>query len=60
MSKQRHVRPFRMAGIRRDGERLAISPAGKRGLVALLKSMEPLDETFPSIDDTVPNPENVP
>jgi len=28
-------------------------------LVALLKSMKPLDEDFPEIDDPVPAPESV-
>jgi antitoxin VapB len=35
----------------RDGDRLVIEPVRKRGLVALLKSMKPLDETFPEIED---------
>lgn len=43
----------------RDGERLVIEPVRKRGLVALLKSMKPLDEDFPEIDDPVPEPERV-
>ena len=43
----------------RDGERLVIEPVRKRGLVALLKSMKPLDEDFPEIDDPVPAPESV-
>jgi antitoxin VapB len=43
----------------RDGERLVIEPMRKRGLVALLKSMKPLDENFPEIDDPVPAPERV-
>jgi antitoxin VapB len=38
----------------RDGDRLVIEPVRKRGLVALLKSMKPLDEDFPEIDDPVP------
>ncbi len=42
--------------IRRDGERLVIEPARKRRLVALLKSMKPVKESFPSIDDPVPSP----
>lgn len=41
----------------RDGERLVIEPVRKRGLVALLKSMKPLDEDFPEIEDRVPAPE---
>lgn len=38
----------------RDGERLVIEPVRKRGLVALLKSMKPLDWDFPEIEDSVP------
>ncbi len=38
----------------RDGERLVIEPVRKRGLVALLQSMKPLDEDFPQIEDPVP------
>ena len=37
----------------RDGDRLVIEPVRKRGLVALLKSMKPLQEVFPEIDDPV-------
>src|SRR5271156_1028922 len=33
----------------RDGERLVIEPVRKRGLVALLKSMKPIDESFPDV-----------
>lgn len=43
----------------RDGDRLVIEPLRKRGLVALLKSMSPLDETFPAIDDPAPRSERV-
>ena len=43
----------------RDCNRLVIEPVRKRGLVALLKSMKPLDEEFPQIDDPVPVPERV-
>jgi len=43
----------------RDGERLVIEPMRKRGLVALLKSMKPLDEDFPEIEESVPTPERV-
>jgi antitoxin VapB len=41
----------------RDGDRLVIEPMRKRGLIALLKTMEPLKEEFPEIDDPVPAPE---
>ena len=43
----------------RDGERLVIEPVRKRGLVALLQSMKPLDEDFPEIEDRVPTAERV-
>ena len=43
----------------RDGDRLVIEPVRKRGLVALLKTMEPLAEEFPEIDDPVPASESV-
>ncbi|MBN8987879.1 MAG: AbrB/MazE/SpoVT family DNA-binding domain-containing protein [Rhizobiales bacterium] len=43
----------------REGGRLVIEPVRKRGLVALLKTMQPLDEAFPEIDDPVPARENV-
>jgi antitoxin VapB len=50
MSEQRRVR-------HRDGDRLVVEPARKRGLVALLKTMKPSQEKFPEIDDPVPAPE---
>jgi antitoxin VapB len=43
----------------RDGDRLVIEPVRKRGLVALLKTMKPLEEAFPEIDDPVPAQEDV-
>jgi antitoxin VapB len=43
----------------RDGERLVIEPVRKRGLIALLKAMKPVEEGFPEIDDPVPAPERV-
>ena len=45
--------------MRRDGDRLVIEPVRKRGLIALLKTMKPLKEDFPDIDDPVPAPEKV-
>jgi antitoxin VapB len=38
----------------RDGDRLVIEPVRKRGLLASLKTMKPLDEDFPEIDDPAP------
>jgi antitoxin VapB len=43
----------------RDGDRLVIEPMRKRGLIALLKTMQPLEDAFPEIDDPVPAPERV-
>jgi len=43
----------------RDGDRLVIEPVRKRGLIALLATMKPLDEDFPEIDDAPPRPEKV-
>lgn len=43
--------------MRRDGDRLVIEPLAKRGLSALLASLEPLDEIFPEIADPPPAPE---
>jgi len=51
--------PGSEAIMHRDGERLVIEPVRKRGLVALLKTMKPLQEEFPEIDDPVPAPEKV-
>ncbi len=41
----------------RDGDRLVIEPARKRGLSALLAELEPVDEALPDIADPVPLPE---
>ena len=38
----------------RDGDRLVIEPVRKRGLITLLKTMKPIEENFPEIDDPVP------
>ena len=43
----------------RDGDRLVLEPTRKRGLLALLETMEPLNEEFPEIEDRPPAPEQV-
>ena len=48
MPKRRHSK------IPCDNDRGTMEPARKRGLVALLKTMKPLEEDFPEIDDPVP------
>jgi antitoxin VapB len=45
--------PGHEVSMRRDGDRLIIEPIRKRGLIALLKTMKPLKEDFPEIDDPV-------
>ncbi|HEV7408852.1 MAG TPA: AbrB/MazE/SpoVT family DNA-binding domain-containing protein [Bradyrhizobium sp.] len=43
----------------RDGDRLVIEPVRKRGVLALLKTMKPLDEDFPEIEDRPPVAEKI-
>jgi antitoxin VapB len=50
--------PGNEATMHRDGDRIVIEPIRKRGLTALLKTMKPLDEPFPGIDDPAPVPED--
>lgn len=50
--------PGNDAIMHRDGDRLIIEPARKRGLLALLKSMKPLEDEFPEIEDPPPTPED--
>lgn len=49
--------PGNEAIVRRDGDRLVIEPLGKRGLVALLNSLTPLNEDSPDIIDPAPQRE---
>lgn len=51
--------PGHEAIMHRDGDRLVIEPVRKRGLLALLKTMQPLEEAFPEIEDSVPAPEKM-
>lgn len=51
--------PGNEAIMHRDGDRLVIEPVRKRGLVALLKSMQPVQDAFPEIDDPAPAPERI-
>lgn len=51
--------PGNEAIMRRDGDRLVIEPVRKRGLVALLRTMKPVEDEFPEIQDSVLPPENV-
>ena len=53
-------REFELPGedaiMRKDGERLIIEPAPRKSLLALLATLEPLDEDFAEIPDPPPEP----
>jgi antitoxin VapB len=51
--------PGNEAIMRRDGNRLIIERVRKRGLVALLKTMKPVDDQFPQIEDSALPPKDV-
>lgn len=42
--------------MRKEGERLIIEPAPRKSLLALLGTLTPLDEEFPLIADSAPDP----
>jgi antitoxin VapB len=46
--------PGKEAIMRKEGERLIIEPAKPTSLLALLATLEPLDEEMPQIDDQLP------
>jgi antitoxin VapB len=48
--------PGEDAVMRKEGERLIIEPAPPRSLLALLATLKPLEEDFPSISDHAPDP----
>jgi len=48
--------PGQDAIMRKEGERLDIEPCPPRSLLALLTTLAPLDEDFPSIPDPSPEP----
>ena len=53
-------REFELSGedaiMRKEGERLIIEPAPPKSLLALLATLEPLDEEYRSISDAPPAP----
>lgn len=53
-------REFELPGdeavMHKEGDRLIIEPAPKKSLLALLETLEPLDEEFPEIEDPPPEP----
>jgi len=42
--------------LRKDGDRLILEPAPKRSLLAVLASLEPIEEDFAPINDPPPEP----
>lgn len=40
----------------KEGEKLIIEPAPPRSLLAVLKTLKPLDEEFPAVVDSFPDP----
>ncbi|KAF2988910.1 antitoxin (plasmid) [Methylocystis sp. MJC1] len=45
--------------LRREGDRLVLEPTRKRGLLALLETMQPVEEDFPEIEDRPPPAEKI-
>ena len=41
------------ATVYKDGERLIVEPVTTGGLLALLATLEPIDDTFPDVDETL-------
>jgi len=56
-------REFELPGedaiIRKDGSRLIIEPAPPKSLLGVLATLPDLDEQFPPIEDSPPDPVNV-
>lgn len=46
--------PGEAAIMHREGDRLIIEPVGKVGLLALLATLEPIDDDFPDFDEGLP------
>ena len=49
--------PGNEAVMHKEGQRLVIEPAPKKSLLEILKTLEPIEEEFPEIED--PPPEEV-
>ncbi len=56
-------REFELEGdeaiIRKEGDRLIVEPIRKGRLLALLTTLEPLDEPFPDVDEDLPVADDV-
>jgi antitoxin VapB len=53
-------REFKLPGndavMRKEGQKLIIEPIAPKSLLARLKTLSPIDEEFPAIDDAPPRP----
>jgi antitoxin VapB len=51
-------REFELEGdeaiIRREGDRLIVEPVAAGGLLAVLSRLQPLDQEFPDVDESLP------
>jgi len=45
--------------IRKEGDRLIVEPVRKGRLMVLLSAMQPLDDTFPDVDNDLPKLDGV-
>ena len=43
----------------RDGDRLVITPIRRKGLLATLAGLSPLDESIPDIDENLQDPDDM-
>jgi antitoxin VapB len=48
--------PGEDAIVRKAGDRLIVEPAPKKSLLAVLATLQPLDEDFPPVPDLPPEP----
>lgn len=48
--------PGEDAIMRKEGKKLIIEPAPRKSLLLVLKTLKPLEEEFPSIEDSPPEP----
>jgi antitoxin VapB len=46
--------PGDVAILRKEGDRLIVEPLRKGRLLALLETLEPLEEPFPDVDEALP------
>jgi len=45
--------------VRKEGDRLIVEPVRKGHLLELLANLEPIEETFPDVDEDLPPPDEV-